>query len=131
MNGSFADALGGNAIVSGGGTLGGAGYTLDAASQGPNLTGVGITDNYSIEMKFSIDDISGFRKLIDFKNRTADTGLYNLNGAQNFFNVITGPGGAYTAGAVAHLVVTRNGTTDQFPSEPYLSDPISTQFTQS
>ena len=114
LNGSFADALGGNAITSGGGTLGPTGYTLDASNQGPSLTGPGITDHYSIEMKFSIDSTSGFKKLIDFKNRGSDTGLYNLNSAQNFYNVATGPGGAYAAGSLAHLVVTRDGTTDLF-----------------
>lgn len=114
LNGSFADALGGNAITSGGGTLGPTGYTLDASNQGPSLTGPGITDHYSIEMKFSIDTTSGYRKLIDFKNRGSDTGLYNLNSAQNFYNVATGPGGVYAAGSPVHLVVTRDGTTDLF-----------------
>lgn len=114
LKGSFADALGGNAITSGGGTLGPTGYTLNSVVQGPSLTGPGITDHYSIEMKFLIDSTSGFKKLIDFKNRGSDTGLYNLNSAQNFYNVATGPGGIYAAGSLAHLVVTRNSTTDLF-----------------
>ena len=60
LNASFDDALGGPAIVSGGGTLEATGYSLDAADQGPSLSGPGVTDNYSIEMVVTLDSVSGF-----------------------------------------------------------------------
>ncbi len=113
LNGSFADALGGPSMVPTGGTLGLTGYTF-GAGQGPHVSQAINPATYSIEMLFSIDTTSDYRKLIDFKDRTVDTGLYNLNTALNFYDLTTGPTGTFTAGQMAHLVVTRDDTTDAF-----------------
>ncbi len=97
LNGTFADTLGGPAIVSNGGTLGPTGYTF-GAGQGLNVSNAINPSTYAIEMLLRIDVTSGYRKLIDFKALAADTGLYNLNTALNFYNVATGPSGTFTAG---------------------------------
>ena len=114
LNGSTADALGGPAMIlidpAG---LGPTGYTFDAG-EGPNLSNAINPTTYSIEMLFSIDDTTGFKKLLDFKNREADEGLYNLDTALQFHDVMTGLNGAFTAGQIAHLVVTRDGPTEGF-----------------
>jgi hypothetical protein len=100
-------------MVSAGGTLGSTGYTF-AAGQGPNVSNaLSNTGEYSIEMVFRIDDISGYRNLINFNNRTGDNALYSLNGRLNFYQT---SGGSSTTddlvnGQTYRLVVTRNATT--------------------
>src|SRR5581483_4712292 len=100
-------------LVPNGGSLGPAGSAF-GAGQGPSLSGAIAPATYSIEMLFSIDSTSGYRKLLDFKNRSSDDGLYNLDTALNFYPVTTGPSGALAAGRMHHLVVTRDGATDRF-----------------
>ena len=79
LNSSTADELGGPAIVlPDPGGLGPTGYSFDA-DEGPNLSNAINANEYSIEIVFRIDDISNFKKIIDFKNRLSDTGLYNIN----------------------------------------------------
>ncbi|MBC8104748.1 MAG: PEP-CTERM sorting domain-containing protein [Cytophagales bacterium] len=114
LNGSLADSLGGPAITNSlGGVLGASGVTF-SDNQGLSLSGALSPTTYSIEMQFSITDTSGFARLIDFKNRTSDTGLYNLNTSLNFFNVVTGPADAITANSLTHLIITRDGVTNEF-----------------
>src|SRR5262249_26221880 len=112
LNGSYADDLGGPPITPAGGTLGPTGYTF-AEGQGPSLSGAVNPTTYSIEMLFRIDDTSGFRKLLDFKDRTLDEGLYDQSGALRFYPD-SGPSGVFTAGRLHHLVVTRDGATGRF-----------------
>jgi hypothetical protein len=107
LNGSFADALGGPAMNPNGGTLGPEGYSF-SFDQGPNVSGAIMQGNYSIEMLFRLNETSGYRKLIDFKDRTTDHGLYNLGGNLNFFPITTGSGGVFTPGDLAHVVLTRD-----------------------
>jgi hypothetical protein len=114
LHGSYADSHGGPSIVPHGGTLTANGYAF-AEDQGPNLSGAINSSNYSIEMVFRIDDNSGFRKVLDFNNRSMDEGLYDYNGTLLFYGTSgTGTPGAFAAGVSHHLVVTRDGTTQQF-----------------
>ncbi len=69
-------------------------------------------NNYSIELVFSLDLTTGYRKLIDFSDRTSDTGLYVLNNSLRFYG--TNFGGGTLATGYNHLVLTRasnNATT--------------------
>lgn len=111
LNGSLADSLGGPSLVANGGTLGPTGYTL-AANQGPSLSNAIDPATYSIEMRFSFEILSGYIKIIDFKDLTSDDGLYNLDTALDFFPVTTGPSGAFVANTITHLVLTRDDATD-------------------
>src|SRR5206468_8411020 len=52
-------------------------------------------NDYSIETTFSFSQLSSFRKILDFKDRTVDAGLYNSNGALDFFPLPAGPPGAF------------------------------------
>jgi hypothetical protein len=65
-------------------------------------------------MWVQIDTTSGYRKLIDFKNLTADAGLYNLNTALNFFPVATGPSNAFETTKEHEVVITRDGVSGAF-----------------
>lgn len=122
LNGTLADFFGGPSLVSIGATAssneaGASGYRFDPAGEGFSLSNaLGATpDDYSIELRFLFDATSGYRKIIDFKARTVDQGLYNLGNSLNFYNV----GGASAAGAIptgqlVHLVITRDDASDLF-----------------
>jgi len=82
-NNTLADANGGPPLVSYGGTLSN-GYTF-GVQQGLSLSGTGIFDVYSIDIHFYFSDVNasfnGYERILDFKNRTSDSGLYSLNGS--------------------------------------------------
>ena len=75
LNGSYADSLGGPALAPAGGTLNATNYSF-GANQGLSLsswlTGSATSGNYSIETTFNFSTLSGFRKIIDFKDLTSD-----------------------------------------------------------
>jgi hypothetical protein len=112
LNGSLADSLGGAALSAAGGTLNPTNYSF-AANQGLSLQN-GLTDagDYSIETVFQFSANSGYRKIVDFKDRTSDSGFYNLSSALNFYPVTTGPGGAILPDTDVHVVLTRDGATN-------------------
>ncbi len=90
LNNSFVNNAGGGVgITNNGGLLTAAALTF-GANQGPTLTGLGSLSVYTLETRFAFDEISGYRKIADFQNRTNDQGLYILNGALNYYPVITG-----------------------------------------
>ena len=114
LNGSLADGLGGPALISQGGTLNPTNYSF-----GPNL-GLALNNgfvnpaDYSIEMIFNISNTAVWRKLIDFKDRSTDLGLYNYNTSLSYLPPFApGPGGAINANIDVHLVVTRDQGTGQ------------------
>ncbi|MES2572918.1 MAG: LamG-like jellyroll fold domain-containing protein, partial [Verrucomicrobiota bacterium] len=65
---------------------------------------------------FRFSDLSGYRKIVDFKNLSSDNGLYNLSTSLDFYNVTTGPAGAFTANETVRLVITRDDASDLFTS---------------
>ncbi len=111
LNGSYADAFGGPALVSDGGVLGATDYTF-GANQGLSLSNVLTGGTYSIAFSAELDQTAGYRKLIDYKNQGSDAGTYNLSGFANFYPDATGPGVVYSPGDFATTVLTRDGTTN-------------------
>jgi len=108
LTNSLNDLIGSTPLVSDGGTISAAGYTF-GADQGLNVSSVlSNVGDYSIVMDFSFDTLSGYRKILDFKNQASDDGLYNLNTDLNYFNFSFGPNGAFTAGTPAQVVLTRD-----------------------
>jgi hypothetical protein len=115
FSGNLADAFGGPAMTYAAGALntfvgtGPAAGLHFAALQGPNVSGA-FTDPgvYSMEMYFSLDNLDNYRRLVDFKDGTSDTGVYFKSGALAFYgeNIVKPVGAA--AGTLAHLVVTRD-----------------------
>ena len=105
------DEMGGPDIVGEGGTFGISasgrlGYQFDI-TQGLVLTDVLPVSVYSIDFSSSLDLLSGFRKLIDFKDLGSDDGLYVLASALNFYPVVTG-GTVLSAGQLARVTLTRD-----------------------
>ena len=128
LNGSYAESNGGPSLVPYGGTLGpdsatgvrGIGYNF-GVQQGLSLSGTGIFDVYSIDIRFYFDDVNAsfntWQRILDFKNLTADSGLYSASGSLNLF-ATTGSGDPhagsgvhdFTNNTMADLLVTRNAS---------------------
>lgn len=80
----------------------GGGFTID--------TNQSLTNTYTILMKFSFQDFSGYRKIIDYLDRSSDTGFYIYNSRINFYPLGTSAN-SFTAGQELTLMVTRQSTT--------------------
>ena len=70
-------------------------------------TSVVPNNTYTIVVLFELNDVSNFRRVVDFKNGTSDNGLYVQNGRLRFF-----PGSSGTTPIVANryvqVVITRD-----------------------
>ena len=73
-------------------------------------TGVIPTNIYTIVMLFRLDQITAYRRLVDFKAGTSDFGLYANNGSLNFYPVVNAPTATIAAGNYVQVVLTRDGT---------------------
>lgn len=90
FNNSYAETNGGSAMVPAGGTLGTTGYTF-AAGQGPNVSNaLANTGEYTIEMVFRFDTVTGYRNILNFNGLTGDPAVYCLNGSVIFYDYTTG-----------------------------------------
>jgi hypothetical protein len=74
----------------------------------PNANTIVPGPTYTIALLVRLASVSGYRKYIDFKNRTSDNGVYVLDGALNFYNFATGPTAPITANAYRTIVLTRD-----------------------
>jgi hypothetical protein len=113
--GSLADSKGGPSLALFGSntasTVGSAsGYTFGFGGGFTLSNALANTGVYSIELRFFFDQTSGYRKIVDFKNRTSDAGFYNLSTSANFFPLASGPSGAFANGSMAHVVITRDAS---------------------
>jgi len=75
---------------------------LNAGLMNPN--------SYSIEAYFSFDQVSGWRRIIDTRDRTEDTGFYVLNGGLQLYPSNVGAGN-FAANTYNHVILTFNGST--------------------
>ncbi len=94
-------------------TVGGSSRTVLQFPKGNGLalsptTGVIPSDTYSIALLFRFDEISGYRRIVDFKNGASDTGLYNLNGNLHFYNITGGTSAPIQANTYVQVVLTRD-----------------------
>lgn len=105
------DALGGPSLTGLGGVFGSSaygqvGYSF-GAQQGLSLLSAANASVYSIDFAMALDNIDGYRRLVDFKDLSSDTGLYVLSGGLNFYNVTTGPA-AFAVQELARVTITRD-----------------------
>jgi hypothetical protein len=72
--------------------------------------GVIPSDSYSIAVQARLEEVGGYRRLVDFSTSTSDRGLYNLNGQLNFYPIATGSTfpAPIEANRYAHVVLTRD-----------------------
>ena len=71
-------------------------------------TGVISPDAYTIVVLFSFADITGYRKILDFKNGTLDEGLFVLDGSLNLYPLGSGTGAPVVPNAFVQVVLTRD-----------------------
>lgn len=110
LDGNTANQAGGALTLTTAGSLGATGIGFDA-NEGTLISGFSGQTDYSLELRFSFDALSGYRKIANVPGLGSDTGLYNLNGALNFYP-IGSSGPVFTAGELATVVVTRNAAGD-------------------
>ena len=67
-------------------------------------------DSYSIAVQFRLQEVSGYRRLVDFSTSTTDRGLYDLSGQLNFYPFVTGSSSPppIAANSYVHVVLTRD-----------------------
>lgn len=68
------------------------------------------SNSYSIEAYFSLDAVSSWRRIIDTRDRTADTGFYVLNGGLQLYPSNVGAG-TFAANVYNHVILTFDGST--------------------
>jgi hypothetical protein len=113
LTSSLNDLIGSTPLNSDGGAVTALGYSF-LANQGLNVSSVLTkTGDYSILIDFSFQDLSGYRKILDFKDLTSDDGLYNLDTDLNYYNASFGPTGSFTPDTLARVVITRDAATQQ------------------
>ena len=74
-----------------------------------NTTGL-ISNNYTIAALLQFNDITGYRKIFDFKGLTSDNGLYTYSGQLNFYSENSG-GPTVGPGTFFEVVLTRDSST--------------------
>ncbi len=105
--------LGGPALVPNGGTIESDRYVF-GANQGLSVeNALADPGNYSIELTFTLDATSGYRRLISFKNATDEFGLYTLNSQLYFYPRSAGPRGVIAAGEEITVRLTRDAATKE------------------
>jgi hypothetical protein len=68
---------------------------------------------YTIDMRVSLDTISGYRKLVSFNDISSDLGLYNFNGLLDLFDKASSLTNTdIAANTFADVRISRNGTDD-------------------
>lgn len=109
------DTLGGPDITANGGVVGGGEYSF-GLNQGLTLdTGVELASNYSIGLRFTFaNSIAGFKKLIDFKDRESDAGVYSIDQSVGFLGIGGSVDAVIFPNTVIEFVVVRDELTKMF-----------------
>jgi OmpA-OmpF porin, OOP family len=105
------------------GGLGNGVYTF-IPHQGLKLDKAGVSDHYTVEITMKFDDVMDWQKVIDFKGRTSDNGLYVYNGQLQFYEF--GIGGDFQAGQEYRVKLERDKATNMVKG--YLNDGLAFEF---
>lgn len=86
----------------------GGGFRIDVNNTSMN--------NYSIGLRFSYNETNpGYKKIIDYKNMQSDNGFYFYGGGKlKFYPNDTMGNSTIANGQIVDLIITRNGTTNEF-----------------
>jgi hypothetical protein len=122
LDNTLADALGGPSLVSQGGTLSGSAYSFDA-NLGLSLAGALPSDTYTIDTTFTLDSTGAaattlWVRIIDFKDRSLDQGLYFYQGYLQYCECDTQLNGEtfIAGGEQVRVTLSRDGATDTVTS---------------
>lgn len=78
------------------------GFQFDNTAAG-NFLG----EDYSIGIYFVFDELTSWKRVVDWKNRKSDYGAYVYNGKLNFYNIATSGEAPVVAGEYTYYVITR------------------------
>ncbi|MDW3646373.1 MAG: thrombospondin type 3 repeat-containing protein [Bacteroidia bacterium] len=79
-----------------------------------NAAGVDLNQDYTIELYFRFENYqASWRKILDYKNRSADAGLYDYLRQIQFYP-LTAAGLQFVEGEYSYLAVTRDATTKEY-----------------
>jgi hypothetical protein len=112
LNGTLTDSMGGPSLVSLGGSITNDGYVF-GRNQGLSLTGaLSNTESYTIIVDITFNTLGpkNWQRILDFKNRTSDNGLYVYRSGISHglqFYPYTGTVGTISAGVRCRYVITR------------------------
>jgi hypothetical protein len=113
FQGSLDDEFGGPSLVALGGVVQASSYDF-AANQGLSLSGaLPNPASYSIAMNFRFETVAGYRRLLEFKNLTADPGFYVLSGMPTFYPGYLLQQEVFFANVFSEFVLTRDNSTAQ------------------
>lgn len=73
-----------------------------------------IDDEYTVEMYFRFETLNSWKRILDFKNRASDWGLYGFDGRVNFYNIVTSANAPFTTDRYAHILVARQASSQEF-----------------
>jgi hypothetical protein len=65
---------------------------------------------YTIELYMKLDTVSGYKKLVDFKDTSVDPGLYNQNGQLVLYSVFTADSVTIQAGQYEYIALSRDAS---------------------
>ena len=70
-------------------------------------------DNYTIELYFVFDELSSWKRVVDWKNRKTDNGAYVYYGKLNFYNIVTSNEAPVVEGEYTYYVITRDAASKE------------------
>lgn len=82
------------------------GFQFDNSAAG-NFLG----ESYTIEIYFVFDELSSWKRVVDWKNRKSDNGAYVFNGELNFYPYVYSDEAPVIAGEYTYYVITREAAT--------------------
>jgi hypothetical protein len=68
-----------------------------------------IGETYTIELYFVFDELTSWKRVVDWKNRKTDNGAYVFNGELNFYNILYSSEAPVVTGQYTYYVITRDG----------------------
>jgi hypothetical protein len=72
-----------------------------------------IGEDYTIELYFVFDELTSWKRVVDWKNRTTDYGAYVYYGELNFYPYLYSEEAPVLPGEYTYYVITRDGESDQ------------------
>ncbi len=89
-------------------------FTKNSGLQFNNVAaGNFLGDNYTIEIYFVFDELSSWKRVVDWKNRKTDWGAYVYYGELNFYNILYSQEAPVEAGEYTYYVITRTAASGQ------------------
>ena len=77
------------------------------------VTAYSLGEAYTIELYFVFDNLSSWKRVVDWKNRKSDYGAYVYNGELNFYPHAYSAEAPVVAGEYTYYVITRNAETQE------------------